>query len=79
LRLPSLTDRYIKRNEFVVYKRNEVRKIDEDESGEFIGIIYIMALIQLELGVVDQPDSSKSLTTLYDTKILTWELMGFKV
>jgi hypothetical protein len=39
-------------------QENEVRKIDEDESGEFIGIINysIMALIQFELGVVDQPD-----------------------
>jgi hypothetical protein len=31
-------------------QENEVRKIDEDETGEFIGIInYSMALIQLEL------------------------------
>jgi hypothetical protein len=39
-------------------QENEVRKVNEDETGEFIGIINysIMALIQLELGVADQPD-----------------------
>jgi hypothetical protein len=33
-------------------------KIDEDDRGEFIGIINysLMALIQLELGIADQPD-----------------------
>jgi hypothetical protein len=49
-----------------------VRKIDEDESGEFIGIINysIMALIQLELGVVEQPDLNlEKATELYDSKI----------
>jgi hypothetical protein len=40
------------------FQENEVRKVNEDETGEFIGIINysIMALIQLELGVAHQPD-----------------------
>ena len=63
-------------------KENEVRKIDEDETGEFIRIINysIMALIQLELGVADQPDLSvEKATELYDTKIKqTKELMEDK-
>lgn len=59
LRLPSLTDQiFIKAQRIRGLQENEVRKIDEDEKSEFIGIVNysIMALIQLELGVVDQPD-----------------------
>ena len=61
LRLPSLTDQiYIKAQRIRSLQENEVRKIDEDETGEFIVIINysIMALIQLELGVADQLDLS---------------------
>ena len=80
LRLPSLTDQiYIKAQRIRSLQENEVRKIDEDETGEFIGIINysIMALIQLELGVVDQPDLDVAKATeLYDAKIkLTKDLM----
>ena len=83
LRLPSLTDQiYIKAQRIRSLQENEVRKIDEDETGEFIGIINysIMALIQLELGVADQPDLSvENATELYDTKIKqTKELMEDK-
>ena len=83
LRLPSLTDQiYIKAQRIRSLQENEVRKIDEDETGEFIGIINysIMALIQLELGVADQPDLSvEKVTELYDTKIKqTKELMEDK-
>ncbi|WP_426091683.1 DUF1599 domain-containing protein [Flavobacterium sp. DSR3-2] len=73
LRLPSLTDQiYIKAQRIRSLQENEVRKIDEDETGEFIGIINysIMALIQLELGVADQPDLEVAKATeLYDAKI----------
>ena len=73
LRLPSLTDQiFIKAQRIRSLQQNEVRKIDEDESGEFIGIINysIMALIQLELGVVEQPDLNlEKATELYDSKI----------
>ena len=73
LRLPSLTDQiYIKAQRIRSLQENEVRKIDEDETGEFIGIINysIMALIQLELGVVDQPDLDVGKATeLYDAKL----------
>ena len=54
LRLPSLTDQiYIKAQRIRSLQENEVRKIEEDEHAEFIGIINysIMALVQLELGV----------------------------
>ncbi|MGC1514213.1 MAG: DUF1599 domain-containing protein [Maribacter sp.] len=59
LRLPSLTDQiFIKAQRIRSLQQNDVRKVDEDERSEFIGIINysVMALIQLELGVVDQPD-----------------------
>ena len=83
LRLPSLTDQiFIKAQRIRSLQENDIRKIDEDETGEFIGIINysIMALIQLELGVVDQPDLDvTTATTWYDTKIeLTKTLMEAK-
>ena len=62
LRLPSLTDQiFIKAQRIRGLQENEVQKIEENEFSEFIGIINysIMALIQLQLGVVPQPDLSK--------------------
>lgn len=83
LRLPSLTDQiFIKAQRIRSLQENEVRKIDEDETGEFIGIINysIMALINLEKGVADQPDLSvEEATNLYDEKLnLTKTLMEAK-
>ena len=83
LRLPSLTDQiFIKAQRIRSLQENDVRKVDEDEKGEFIGIINysIMALIQLELGVVDQPDLNvERATQLYDEKVaLTKALMEAK-
>lgn len=63
LRLPSLTDQiFIKAQRIRSLQQNEVRKVDEDERSEFIGIINysIMALIQLEKGVAEQPDLSEN-------------------
>ena len=59
LRLPSLTDQiFIKAQRIRGLQENEVRKVDEDEIPEFIGIINysIMALVQLEKGIAAQPD-----------------------
>ena len=83
LRLPSLTDQiFIKAQRIRSLQQNEVRKVNEGEAGEFIGIINysIMALIQLELGVVDQPDLNvEKALKVYDEKIaLTKELMENK-
>jgi hypothetical protein len=83
LRLPSLTDQiYIKAQRIRSLQENDVRKVDEGEAGEFIGIINysIMALIQLELGVVEQPDLDvEKAIQLYDTKVSeTKELMENK-
>lgn len=74
LRLPSLTDQiFIKAQRIRQLQQNEVQKVDEDEIPEFIGIINysIMALIQLEKGVVEQPDLSvKKATEMYDKHLL---------
>ncbi len=73
LRLPSLTDQiFIKAQRIRSLQENEVRKVDEGEVSEFIGIINysIMALIQLEKGVAEQPDlSSEEVSVLYDKHI----------
>ena len=73
LRLPSLTDQiFIKAQRIRGLQENEVQKVDEDENGEFIGIINysIMALIQIEMGVANQPDiKTEQATELYDAKI----------
>jgi len=83
LRLPSLTDQiFIKAQRIRQLQQNEVKKVDEDEIPEFIGIINysIMALIQLEKGVVEQPDLSvKKATELYDKHLqITKTLMENK-
>ncbi|QWX82844.1 DUF1599 domain-containing protein [Cellulophaga sp. HaHaR_3_176] len=59
LRLPSLTDQiFIKAQRIRGLQENDVRKVEEGEQSEFIGIINysIMALIQIEKGIADQPD-----------------------
>jgi len=83
LRLPSLTDQiFIKAQRIRQLQENDVRKVDEGEKSEFIGIINysIMALIQLELGVVENPDlSSEKATKLYNKHMkITKELMENK-
>ena len=80
LRLPSLTDQiFIKAQRIRGLQQNDVRKVDEDEISEFIGIINysVMALIQLEKGVVDQPDlSADEATKLFEEQVaLTKQLM----
>lgn len=73
LRLPSLTDQiYIKAQRIRSLQENEVQKVDEGERSEFIGIINysIMALIQLELGIADEPDlSEEKAIALFDTYV----------
>jgi len=80
LRLPSLTDQiFIKAQRIRGLQQNKEQKIDEGQVSEFIGIINysIMALVQLEQGVVEQPDLSLEDATLaYDEKVaLTKQLM----
>jgi hypothetical protein len=75
LRLPSLTDQiFIKAQRIRGLQENIERKVDEGERSEFIGIINysIMALIQLELGVVEQPDlDTEAAVALFDKQAST--------
>ncbi len=83
LRLPSLTDQiFIKAQRIRSLQELVSRRVDEGERSEFIGIINyaIMALIQLEKGVVEQPDiNADDALQLYDRHIAeTKQLMEDK-
>lgn len=59
LRLPSLTDQiFIKAQRIRSLESKVDRKVDEGVIPEYIGIVNycIMALIQLDLGIAEQPD-----------------------
>ena len=80
LRLPSLTDQiFIKAQRIRGLQQNDVQKVDEGAASEFVGIINycVMALIQIEKGVVEQPDLSfEEAVRLYKDKIaFTKQLM----
>ena len=83
LRLPSLTDQiFIKAQRIRGLQQNTVQKVDEGAASEFVGIINycVMALIQIEKGIVEQPDLSfEQAIALYDDKIaVTKQLMQDK-
>jgi len=83
LRLPSLTDQiFIKAQRIRGLQQNAEQKVDEGEIPEFIGIINycIMALIQQENGVVEQPDFSlEKAIEQYDRQVkITKQLMENK-
>lgn len=73
LRLPSLTDQiFIKAQRIRSLQENAIRKVNEGEIGEFIAIVNysIMAMIQLNEGVVNQPDFDlDTALSLYDQMV----------
>jgi hypothetical protein len=78
-----LTDQiFIKAQRIRQLQENTERKVDEGEVSEFIGIINysLMALVQLEKGVANQPDLSlKKAVALYEKHIsVTKSLMEDK-
>jgi len=80
LRMSSLTDQiFIKAQRIRELQTNNDQKVKEGDDSEFVGIINysIMALIQFEKGIVEQPDIDVSeALELYDLKIqLTYKLM----
>ena len=80
LRLPSLTDQiFIKAQRIRGLQQNKTQRVAEGAAIEFIGIINycVMALIQIERGIVEQPDLTNEETISdYDAKIAnTKELM----
>ena len=72
LRLPSLTDQvFIKAQRIRGLQELAERKVDEGEEPEFIGIVNycLMALIQMELGIAEEPDlSATEALERYDQK-----------
>ena len=81
LRLPSLTDQiFIKAQRIRGLQKDKEQKIAEGQTSEFIGIVNysVMALIQIEKGVVEQPDLSvEEATRLYDEQVAkTKQLMS---
>ncbi len=80
LRLTSLTDQiFIKAQRIRGLQQNKVQKISDDQESEFIGVVNysIMALIQIEKGIAEQPDLSvEEATQLYDEMVaVTKQLM----
>jgi len=80
LRLESLTDQiFIKAQRIRGLQINKEQKISEGQEDEFIGIINysIMALIQIELGVSEQPDlNDKQAINYYNRHLkITYDLM----
>jgi len=74
LRTPSLTDQiFIKASRIRSIQQKGEHKVEEGIKPEFIGIVNysVMALIQLDLGVTEEPDldSGKALD-LYDKHII---------
>lgn len=83
LRLTSLTDQiYIKAHRIRSLQTRKIRKVNEGQESEFIGIINysIMVLIQIKLGLADQPDLNSPIALkYYDEQIyITFELMKNK-
>ena len=83
LRPTSLTDQiFIKAQRIRTLQEVETKKVDEGEVPEFIGIVNysIMALIQLEKGVVEQPDmNTEEAKELYEKHVaITKQLMEDK-
>ena len=78
--MSSLTDQiFIKAQRIRSIQKNIDQKIDEGINSEFIGIVNysLMALIQIEKGIVEQPDINiLEALKLYDKKIkITYDLM----
>lgn len=73
LRLPSLTDQiFIKAQRIRSLQDGKVQKVADNLEGEFIGIINysVMALIQVEKGIAQQPDlNTEQATILYDKMV----------
>ncbi len=83
LRLPSLTDQiFIKAQRIRQLQENMTRKVEEGEVSEFMGIVNysVMALVQLEKGIAEQPDlSAEEAIELYDKHVaITKSLMENK-
>ncbi len=72
LRIPSITDQiFIKAQRIRTIQEKGVQKVNDDISGEFVGIINycVMALIQIELGSDKNDINADALTQLYNNQV----------
>jgi len=73
LRIPSITDQiFIKAQRIRTIQEKGIQKVNDDISGEFVGIINycVMALIQIELGIDKSEINIGALTELYNQQVL---------
>ena len=73
LRVSSLTDQiFIKAQRIRTLQQKETQLVDEGQFSEFIGILNycVMALIQIDKGIADQPDMSEDeVLSFYNAQI----------
>ena len=79
LRLSSLTDQiFIKAQRIRSLQTNKIRKVDEGQNSEFVGIINysLMSLIQIQKGVVETPDLDlETALELYDSYLAETKIL----
>ena len=73
LRVSSLTDQiFIKAQRIRTLQQRKTQRVDESQFSEFIGIVNycVIALIQIEKGIADQPDMpSEAVLSHYNSQI----------
>ena len=79
LRLSSLTDQiFIKAQRIRSLQTNKIRKVDEGQNSEFVGIINysLMSLIQIQKGVAETPDLDlETALELYDSYLAETKIL----
>ena len=79
LRLSSLTDQiFIKAQRIRSLQTNKIRKVDEGQNSEFVGIISysLMSLIQIQKGIAETPDLDlETALELYDSYLAETKIL----
>ena len=79
LRLSSLTDQiFIKAQIIRSLQTNKIRKVDEGQNSEFVGIINysLMSLIQIQNGIAETPDMDlETALELYDSYLAETKIL----
>ena len=79
LRLSSLTDQiFIKAQRIRSLQTNKIRKVDEGQNSEFVGIINysLMSLIQIQNGIAETPDMDlETALELYDSYLAQTKIL----
>lgn len=79
LRISSLTDQiFIKAQRIRSLQTNKIRKVDEGQNSEFVGIINysLMSLIQIQKGIAETPDLDlETALELYDSYLAETKIL----